>query len=227
MLDFPASADALWRLYDLTGIRPEYAIVSMALESGLNPAATNSAGYAGLNQMAPGTYPDGYTDWLASEQIAQVIAPYWSAHVQAYGAVRSGTRLEQGNFYPASLKTARNLGSVIVAADGRGAASSGENVAAYKGNAEAFDPRATGAITVQGIADALELQAGKSYVAQAIQQAYASRPGESPRDPVYGEDFGLLERHLGLAAGVSAAALAGVAFARPDLVSTVRRLLWR
>ncbi len=227
MLDFPASADALWALYDATGIRPEYAIVAMALESGLDPGITNSAGYAGLNQMAAGTYPDGYTDWLASEQIAQVITPYWAGHVKAFGAVRSGTRLEQGNFYPASLKTARNLGSLIVSADGRGPASSGENAAAYAGNAAAFDPQKTGVITVQGVADALERQAGKSSVAQAIQQAYASRPGESPRDPVYGEDFGLLERHLGLAAGLSAAALAGVAFARPDLVSTVRRLLWR
>jgi hypothetical protein len=226
MLDFPASADALWSLYDLTGIRPEYAIVAMALESGLNPAATNSAGYAGLNQMAPGTYPDDYTDWAASEQIAQVIAPYWAGHVKAYGAVRSGTRLEQGNFYPASLKTARTLGSVIVAADGRGVASSSENQAAYMGNKGAFDPHNTGQITVQGVADALERKLGAA-VQSAIAQTYNARPGESARDPVYGEDFGLLERHLGLAAGLSAAALAGVAFARPDLVSTVRRLLWR
>jgi hypothetical protein len=225
-LDFPASADALWALYDATGIRPEYAIVAMALESGLDPGITNSAGYAGLNQMSPGTYPDGYTDWLASEQISQVITPYWAAHVKAFGAVRSGTRLEQGNFYPASLKTARNLGSLIVSADGRGPASSAENAAAYAGNAGVFDPQKTGVITVQGVADALERKLGAA-VQSAIAQTYNARPSESARDPVYGEDFGLLERHLGLAAGLSAAALAGVAFARPDLVSTVRRLLWR
>ncbi len=181
MLDFPAFGQALWSLYDATGIRPEYAIVSMRLESGLNPAAENSAGYTGLNQMGPGRFPDGYASWPASQQVSQVIAPFWKGLVDAYGPIKSGTRLEQGNMYPASLKYARGLGDVIV--------STSNDPAAYEGNRGAFDPKGTGAITVRGIARALDALVDGSSVQTAIQATYSLRPGESPKNPVYGTEF--------------------------------------
>ena len=44
-LDFPAAADALWALYDATGIRPEWILPVLYSESGFNPAIVNSLGY--------------------------------------------------------------------------------------------------------------------------------------------------------------------------------------
>ena len=216
-LDFPASAEALWDLYDTTGIRPEYAIVCMFFESGLDPSAVNSAGYAGLNQMAPGTYPDDYPSWPASRQIAEVIAPYWRAHVREYGVPRSAARLEQGNFYPASLKYARWLWSTIV--------STKKGPDAYEANKGAFDPHGTGRITVGGIAHALALRAPAATA--AIRQTYHARPIERifEREPVYGDDFSMLEQHP-LTTGALALAFAGVAYARPAWIAHARRLLW-
>jgi hypothetical protein len=222
MLDFPAFGQALWGLYGATGIRPEYAIVSMMLESGLNPGAVNGVGCTGLNQMCAGI-PEDYASWTASQQVTGVITPFWIGLVKRYGAIESGARLEQGNMYPASLAYARSLSSVIV--------STTQDKPAYDGNKGAFDPGNTGAITVQGIADALRKLASSDAVQSAIDRTYAVRSVERPKDPVYGDDFGFFERY-GREAALGAGALAlGASFAWEPAWplrawKTVRRVLW-
>ena len=118
-----------------------------------------------------------------------------------YGPIGSGTRAYQANFLPATLATARSLSSVL--------ATQGDAV--YAANS-GLDRNHSGAITVGDLAAVVAAMATKPAVQAAIAQTYALRPGESPKDPVYGDDFywqanpwamaGLI-----LAGGVVAAAL--------------------
>lgn len=179
MLDFPATGQALWALYDETGIRPEYALAVFWLESKFNPSIVNPIGCVGLFQLCPQshTLPSGYASWPASQQISESATPFWAGIVKQYGEIRSGTRLMQGNWLPGTLVTARRLSSVVAAAPSP----------SYTQNATVFDPKGKGYSTVQDVANAIAKTV--PFIQDAIAQTYALRPTERPRDPVYGDDF--------------------------------------
>lgn len=182
----PASYPLLWALSDATGLRPEYVIPVLFSESGLNPAARNSLNYSGLNQISAsylssrGISVDDYVTWPASAQIQKVVIPFMTGLVRALGPIKSGARLYQANFLPASVKTARALSSVLASSPS----------AVYNANA-GLDSDRSGSITVQDMANAVARAAKASLVVASINAAYALRPNENPRDPVYGEDFGM------------------------------------
>ena len=188
-LDFPASGAALWGLYDAGGPRPEYVLPSLFLESGFRPDIQNQAGapYYGLNQIsgdwlqARGISVDDYLTWPASQQIQKAVKPYVLAHVAQYGPIRSATRFEQSNFLPATLKTATDLDSVLT--------KKGDHPDYYSPN-KGLDTTGSGAIRVSDLATKMAQTSALPQVRDAISKTYALRPNESPRDPVYGEDFG-------------------------------------
>lgn len=180
-----ASYPALWQIADATGIRPEWLLPTLQLESGLNPGVANQAGfpYYGISQIngdflaAIGVTPDDYLTWPASQQLQRVVLPYMQSAVNRYGPLRSATRVYQANFLPGTLATATSLGSVLAA---RGSAVYDANIG--------LDSNRDGVITVQDLADEMAKQL--PAVQGAIANAYAVRPGEFPRDAVYGDDFG-------------------------------------
>jgi hypothetical protein len=180
MLDFPATAVALWALSDAGGPRPEYMLPVLYEESGFSPGAVNSIGCTGLNQLCPfaQNIPEGYASWLASQQIAGPIASMFKAIVAKYGPIGSGTRAYQANFLPGTLATDRELSSVL--------ATKGSSV--YAANT-GLDYSGSGAIRVSDLAHAIAKAAATPAVRSAIAQTYALRPGDSPNDPVYGTDF--------------------------------------
>jgi hypothetical protein len=198
-----ASYEVLWQISDETGIRPEWLLPCLQEESGLNPAALNSLGYAGINQINAGflanigVTPADYVTWPASEQLRRVVLPYMQGVVNRYGPLRSATRVEQANFLPATLTTARSLTSVLAASGS----------AIYNANS-GLDLNHNGAITVQDLADMMAKTAATSNVRNALAATYAIRPGESQRDPVYGDDFGMSHTKAFL---LSALILAGAA----------------
>jgi hypothetical protein len=184
MLDWPDFGAALWRVSDATGIRPEWQLPVLYLESGFDPSIVNSIGCSGLNQFCPGSYAqyvsvpvDQYRAWPASQQLAGPVLAYWRDALR-YGPIRSAARLMLAQLGPALLGTAPALGSVVYAAPS----------AAYAGNS-GFDTAGKGYFTVQDLADAMGRASRAPAVQQALASAYAMRPGERPTDPVYGEDW--------------------------------------
>jgi hypothetical protein len=177
---FPA---ALWAMYAATGIRPEWVVPVLYSESGLNPAAENSIGCVGINQACPFAVPtpEGYTTWTASQQLTGIVSPMYKAIVRKFGALRSGTRCYQANFLPATLATAKDLGSVLARQGG----------AVYAANA-GFDWQHQGTITVGDLAHFISKAAAAPTVKSVLASAYAIAPsGVGPMtDPVYGLDFG-------------------------------------
>ena len=99
----------LWALYDVSGIRPEYVLPVLYVESaGFNPAIANQAGapYYGIGQdsaaaieRAGYTVP-GYLAASAADQIRSVVAPRLASLVHQAGPLRSATRVYQANFLP-------------------------------------------------------------------------------------------------------------------------------
>lgn len=186
-LDMPASAQALWAIYDATGIRPEALLVVLANESSLNPTAANGQGapYIGIGQnntdfVYQQTKMDQttYLQQSASFQLSQVVLPYFKGVVAQYGKLDSGVRVYQAEFYPASLRYATGLQDVIVRAPDP----------AYEAN-KGFDKAGKGYITPQDLADVIAVQAAKPAVKSAIAAVYAQRPWMFPEDPVYGSTF--------------------------------------
>jgi hypothetical protein len=186
MLDWPAFGDALWRVSDALGIRPEWQLPVLHLESGFDPSIVNSIGCVGLNQFCPnaaGQFAylpvpvDQYRAWPASQQLAGPVLAYWHDAMR-YGPIRSATRLMLAQLGPALLGSAPTPGSVVYAAPG----------AAYTGNS-GFDTAGKGFFTVQDLANAMARESATPAVRQAIANAYAMRPGEQPEDPVYGRDW--------------------------------------
>jgi hypothetical protein len=202
VLDFPASGQEAWSLYDRGGPRPEYLWPVLWTESAFNPAAVNSIGCRGINQACPFSIPTppDYTSWAASQQLRVVVAPMYLAIVAQYGPLRSGTRAYQANFLPATLATAKTLDSVLARRGG----------AVYAANA-GFDWERKGTITVGDLAHFVAKAADTGPVKDAIAQTYALRPGESPHDPVYGEDFPQAAPSSSSGARVAVVALAVVA----------------
>lgn len=219
MLDFPASGYALWTLSDLGGPRPEYLLPVLYYESGFDPSIQNRQGYAyfGLNQISGGWLtklgiePSDYLTWSASQQLARVVTPYFLNQVKLYGRLDSGTRVYQAEFLPASLAIARDLSSILAKPQSLPCPPPPTSDV-YCANA-VFDYTHSGVIRVSDLAHAVETRAVLPAVQSAIAQTYALRPGESPRDPVYGTDFNRFPWGA-IAAGVAIVAVGGaVAYA--------------
>lgn len=200
-LDQPAAGRALWSIYDSTGIRPEWLIPGLAIESGLNPSLPNAQGYPyyGINQIsgnwlsARGISPSDYLTWTASQQLFTIVKPYMEGEVESFGPLTSGIRVYQANFYPASLKYAPGLDDVIVAAPH----------AAYEAN-RYLDTTGKGSITPRDLGVRLEQQVAKSFVQRAIADTYTLRPTETPTDPVFGASLlsGSSLKTVGIAAAI-------------------------
>lgn len=191
-LDFPASGAALWSLFDRGGPRPEYVLPVLYSESGFSTSITNDIGCVGLNQLCPPNVPDGYASWSASQQIAGSVAPYMMALVARYGPLRSGTRVYQANFLPATLPTARTLASTLAVRGSAADVCSGchlSQAAVYAAN-PGLDWQRKGSIVLGDLAHFIARAAAAAPVQSAIAQTYALRPGDRPHDPVYGEDCG-------------------------------------
>jgi hypothetical protein len=186
-LDWPAFGDALWSVSDQLGIRPEWQLPVLYLESGFNPAALNAGGCVGLNQFCPGTYGgyvnvpvDQYRSWAASKQLAGPVLAYWR-NAQSQGQIRSSTRLMVAQLGPGLLRSTHNLSDVVFASPSGG----------YRGNCGVFDPGcAKGHFNVQDIANVMSRISASPAVQNATSVAYAMRPDEQMHDPVYGDDWG-------------------------------------
>jgi|GEM_PF-2124271 len=187
-LDWPAFGDALWKVSDQLGIRPEWQLPVLYLETAgtFDPAIMNPDGCVGLNQFcqAPGTYKryvsvpvSEYQTWTASQQLAGPILNYWRDALQ-YGSIRSSARLMLSQLGQVLLKTAPSLDSVVFRSPSQ----------EYKSNSS-FDASNKHYITVRDLANSMAGRARTAAVQNAIAQAYAMRPGEKPRDPVYGDDY--------------------------------------
>jgi hypothetical protein len=179
---------ALWTVFDQTGIRPEYLLPVLYFESGFNPAVPNAAGapFYGIAQTSGaklaslGVTPAAFLAMSAGDQIRTAVLPYFAGVVQRYGAIKSATRAEQANFEPATLAYIRSLAQIL---EPRG-------TRAYADNARAFDPASHGAITLADLALAMSHAAAAPATKAAIARAYVLRPSAGPAcSPVYGEDF--------------------------------------
>jgi hypothetical protein len=180
MLDFPASADALWQIYNQTGIKPEFIIAVLNAESGLDPTIVNSIGCAGLNQLCSGWLQQlgftaqSYAALPASQQLLQGVLPYMLNAVKSYGPIRSGTRLYQANYLPATMSAAS------AAAAGVGYAKNLDDVmtsspSSYYTQNKGFDTSNKGYITLRDLANAVARSARTSAVQQAITATYANK----------------------------------------------------
>lgn len=175
----------LWALYDKSGIRPEYVLPMLYLESSFNPAADNGRGYVGLAQdftpylARKGVDAATYKTWTAAQQLSTVVVPRLAELAAHYGTPRSATRVYQMNFLPATLSSALSLGAPL----------------AWRGSdtysANAFDKSGKGAIVVADLANAMAYELRQPEVKAAIARAYALRPSEGPPDrrPATGADF--------------------------------------
>ena len=206
-LDWPAFGDALWKVSDQLGIRPEWQLPVLALESGFNPAIMNPGGCVGLNQFCPGTYEryvhvpvSEYQTWSASKQLSGPVFEYWRNALK-FGQIRSATRLMLSQLGQVLLKTDPALGSVVyqspsceycgnagLDAGCRRRTSDCTHCCAPKCKSS-FVTGCKGYITVQDLANSMAIQVRTSAVQTALAQAYAMRPGDRPRDPVYGDDY--------------------------------------
>jgi hypothetical protein len=197
-----AAYPALWNITSQTGIKPEWLLPVLWLESGFNPAVPNQAGqpFYGLNQASvsliqtyAGVSPDVYLTWSASQQLNTVVLGYLKGLVSSYGPLRSATRCYQANFLPGTLNTARKLGDVITSSPS----------AFYNANA-GLDVNHDGSITVGDLAANMARVARTPQVQSAIKTAYAAKDsatGFGSSDPtdvneiVYGEDFNFYDRN--------------------------------
>lgn len=208
MLD-AASFDALWSIYDQTGVRPEYLLPVLYIESGLDPSIPNRAGYPyyGINQASTswiaqyaGTDPQTYLTWPASRQLDTVVRGMLGSLVNTYGPLRSGIRVYQANFLPATLSKATALSDVIAA---RGDPFYGPNAG--------LDANQDGEITLGDLATVVGRAANAAAVQSAIADAYQVRPSESLQDPVFGTDFGrVVAPSAGMVLAVAAATGLGI-----------------
>lgn len=209
-LDFPATSEALWSLYDTCGVRPEYVVPVMWVESASDPnrdrvfqqGIQSLAGldYWGLIQAngkwlrGRGIEPKDIKSWPASREIREVVQPWLCEKVRTYGRLKSGIRVYQSIFYPASLKYAPGLDDHIVDAPAGGCPDINAEPKAfwrdpYCAN-RLFDADKKGFITPADLGR--KLQGGAlpaEQVKEALTQLYDWRPAEKMQNPVYGGDF--------------------------------------
>lgn len=212
MLDFPASGEALWRLYDATGIRPEYILPVLWHESNFVTTVINSIGCAGINQMCSGALAgigvdaQTYASWPASAQIDHGVTAYMRPYA---GQLYSGARVYQANFLPATLSSATALSDVVTASP------------TFVSANPSLDVNQDGQITLQDLADVVAKAAAVPQVQRAIAQTYTLRPDEVEQDPAYGTDFGgsvvsptglTTLQALAISLGIAAAAGLGYAY---------------
>lgn len=198
---------ALWSLYDASGIRPEYMIPMLYLESGFDPTLANRAGapYYGIAQTmgahltALGTTPAAFMAMSQGDQIRLAVSPYFKRAVASYGPLRSATRVYLANYLPARLATARSLSQIVEPG----------GTVYYKGN-EVLDPLHHHAIALSDLALLMARAVKQPEAKAAIARAYALRPAAAPpREAVYGDDF---VDPFAILTGVVLAALAAGAF---------------
>lgn len=178
-LDWPAFGNALWMVSDRLGIRPEWQLQVLNLESSLNPSSVNSGGCVGLNQLCPSTYPNyvnvpvnDYRKWTASAQLSGPVFAYWRDAL-TNGPINSAARLMVAQLGQRLLSTAVAPNDTVLAAPSPGyAANSGLDLS--------HDRR----ITVQDLTDMMTRQARSPAVQEAVARTYALRPNQIP-----GEDF--------------------------------------
>jgi hypothetical protein len=199
-----ASYSVLWDIFHETGVRPEWLLPVLQAESGLRPDIQNQAGepFYGLNQISKkfldsiGVTPQDYLTWPASRQLETVVLPYVKSQVASYGPIRSGVRLYQANFLPATLSFARKLSDTITSAP-----------SPFYTHNSGLDAQKKGYITVQDLANFVSRAAAAPAVKDAIKRAYTEScavavngiavgapsdcvmPDGHTEDPVYGEDF--------------------------------------
>lgn len=193
VLDFPATGQQLWSLYDKGGPRPEYLLPVFFSESGFDPSIVNSIGCVGIAQVCPFAWPlpAGFEQYSASQQLAAVVVPMTLANAKKFGGLNSGTRAYQANFLPGTLPIARSLSSVLAVKGSPKDVCPGcglSQAAVYAAN-PGLDYGRTGAIRVSDLAHFIGKAVSHPAVQSAIAATYALRPGQSPRDPVYGTDF--------------------------------------
>lgn len=187
-LDFPASGNALWAIYDATGIRPEYLLPVLYYESAGFQNVQNFGGapYYGIGQNSvadiqqfAGVDPQTYLTWPISRQLATVVKGYFSRIVSMYGPLHSGTRVYQAEYLPGTLPSVTSLDGVLSSAP-----------SAYYEDNKSFDAGGKGYITLGDLQSLVAAKAQAPAVVSAIAQTYALRPGETPNDPSLGTDFG-------------------------------------
>jgi hypothetical protein len=178
---------ALWSISDATGVRPEYLIPVLYLESGFDSTRQNAQGapYYGIAQTmgahltALGTTPAAFLTLGQGGQIRLAVAPYYASAVRTYGPIRSATRAYLANYLPARLATVHSLAQIVEPG----------GTAFYSSNRVALDPLRHGAITLSDLALVMGRAAAAPEARAAIARAYVLRPSERPRDAVYGQDF--------------------------------------
>ena len=208
-LDWPAFGNALWLVSDRLGIRPEWQLPVLDLESALNPASTNSGGCVGLNQLCPSTYSRyvnvpaaTYKQWPASAQLSGPVFAYWRDSL-AYGRIDSAARLMVAQLGQRLLSTATAPDDTVLAAPSQ----------EYTANSN-LDLSRNGQITVRDLADVLARRARSPEVQEALGRAYAMRPNETPSEdysfalvdpPIIKSKAGVIAATVGVIAIVAAA----------------------
>jgi hypothetical protein len=220
VLDQPASSQALWSIYDATGIRPEFLLPVLSYESGLDPSVPNRAGapYYGIGQNSgsfitelTGLSPADYLTKPASYQLQNVVLPYFNGIVRQYGSLTSGVRVYQAEYMPASLQYAPGLDDVITKSP---AIEYTDNIV--------FDKQRKGYITPRDLAAAVASQVPHPAVQQAIAAAYAFAPTLGPpQDPVWGANGWTLTPKVtaAIAIGIIGTAAAIAYLLHPDMLA--------
>lgn len=179
MLDWPAFGNALWLVSDQLGIRPEWQLPVIYLETAhtLDPSIVNPGGCVGINQFCPPTYSyyvhvpvSEYRTWTASRQLSGPVLAYWRDALK-YGPIDSAARLMVAQLSQRKLATVTATDSVVFSAPS----------AEYAQNSS-FDLVNKGYFTVQDLADVLTKQTKAPAVQDALARAYAMRPNEIPHD---------------------------------------------
>ena len=174
MLDWPAFGNALWLVNDQLGIRPEWQLPVIYLETAhtFDPSIVNPGGCVGINQLCPSTYSkyvhvpvDQYRAWPASKQLSGPVFAYWRDALTR-GPINSAARLMLAQLGQGLLASAPDMNSVVFSAPSAG----------YQQN-KSFDQAGKGYFTVQDLANAVAKNANAPAVQDAIARAYAMRPG--------------------------------------------------
>jgi hypothetical protein len=201
-LDWPEFASALWKVNDQLGIRPEWQLAVIYLETAgtFDPSICNPYGCCGINQLCKSTYPhyvnvpvSEYVTWTASDQLNGPVFNYWRDALRS-GPINSAGRLMLAQLSQGALARAPTLDSVVFSSPS----------AEYEQN-KSFDTAGKNYITLRDLENAANAYMRYPAVQNAIARAYALRGYVAPRAPKISNlavTFGVLA--LAAAAGYSA-----------------------